>query len=200
MKRSNGKIYTAVTGGIGSGKSAVMRFIAELGYPVLSADAAARNIYDDAGVSAQMQRDFADCFTAGKPDRKKIAAVVFNNRQRLQKLNGITHPAIMSRLFMQAEREKSRFVFFEIPLLFEGGYEKDFDHVIVVLRNEKSRIASVVRRDGITESEVEDRIKNQFDYEKNAFSGHTVIYNDGDLPALYDKVSEAVHEIVSQKN
>lgn len=200
MKQNNGKIYTAVTGGIGSGKSTVMRFIAELGYPVLSADEAARNIYDEAEVLLQMRERFSDCFTDGAVDRNKVSSAVFKNRDRLNELNEITHPAIMKKIFSSAEREDGRFIFFEIPLLFEGGFEKLFDHVIVLMRDKKTRIAAVEARDGLSRAEVAARIKNQFNYEKNLSNGHTVIYNDGDIASLYNKVSEAVRKIVAEES
>lgn len=200
MKQNNGKIYTAVTGGIGSGKSTVMRFIEELGYPVLSADEAARNIYDEAEVLLQMRERFSDCFTDGAVDRNKVSSAVFKNRDRLNELNEITHPAIMKKIFSSAEREDGRFIFFEIPLLFEGGFEKLFDHVIVLMRDKKTRIAAVEARDGLSRAEVAARIKNQFNYEKNLSNGHTVIYNDGDIASLYNKVSEAVRKIVAEES
>ena len=200
MKQNNGKIYTAVTGGIGSGKSTVMRFIAELGYPVLSADEAARNIYDEAEVLVQVRGRFSDCFTDGAVDRNKVSSAVFKNRDRLNELNEITHPAIMKKIFSSAEREDGRFIFFEIPLLFEGGFEKLFDHVIVLMRDKKTRIAAVEARDGLSGAEDAARIKNQFNYEKNLSNGHTVIYNDGDIASLYNKVSEAVRKIVAEES
>ena len=200
MKQNNGKIYTAVTGGIGSVKSKVLRFIEELVYPVLSADEAARNIYDEAEVLLQMRERFSDCFTDGAVDRNKVSSAVFKNRDRLNELNEITHPAIMKKIFSSAEREDGRFIFFEIPLLFEGGFEKLFDHVIVLMRDKKTRIAAVEARDGLSGAEVAARIKNQFNYEKNLSNGHTVIYNDGDIASLYNKVSEAVRKIVAEES
>ena len=133
-------------------------------------------------------------------DRNKVSSAVFKNRDRLNELNEITHPAIMKKIFSSAEREDGRFIFFEIPLLFEGGFEKLFDHVIVLMRDKKTRIAAVEARDGLSGAEVAARIKNQFNYEKNLSNGHTVIYNDGDIASLYNKVSEAVRKIVAEES
>lgn len=201
MKQNKGKFYTAVTGGIGSGKSTVMRIIAEMGYPIFSADDVARNIYDDKEVLSAMCVHFSDCFSSSNVlDRKKLAACVFSDAQRLRLLDGITHPVIMRKMFSEGERANGRFVFFEVPLLFEGGYERLFDRVIIVMRDEAVRIGAVSKRDGLSEEEVRARIKNQVSYEKKLLSGHTVIYNDGDIPALYDRVAEVVHGIVAENN
>ena len=102
----------------------------------------------------------------------------------------------MQILFRKMEQASSEFVFAEVPLLFEGGYEKDFDAVIVVMRNLETRIRSAAERDKVSEQKIILRIKNQFDYEKNSVSGHTVIYNDGNLLSLTDQVKQVVNEIV----
>lgn len=200
MKQNDRKEYIAVTGGIGSGKSTVMHMIADLGYPVLSADEAARNIYEKPDVRAAVVGAFPECAdAAGNPDRKLLAGIVFSDKKRLDELNAITHPAIMRSLFAEAEKADGKFVFFEIPLLFEGGYENLFDRVIVVMRDKSARIRAVSERDGLTESEVGARISNQFDYEKKCDFGHTVIYNEGDISSLYTRVREVVNEIISEK-
>lgn len=197
MKRN--KLYIAVTGGIGSGKSTVMEIISGLGYPVFSADTVARTIYDEPEVFQEMQANFADCMTGGKVDRKKLAACVFGDREKLALLDRLTHPFIMRKLFRKMEECSGDAAFAEVPLLFESGSETDFDRVIVVMRPLTDRIRAVINRDGSTEQEVTARIKNQYDYERNLISGHTVLYNDGDLCSLEQKVKRIVHEIIQNK-
>ena len=89
-------------------------------------------------------------------------------------------------------------VFAEVPLLFEGGHEKGFDAVIVVMRGLQERVRAAAARDGCTEAEVQARVAGQFDYEKNLPCGHTVLYNDGDLAALEEKTGRAVHDILQK--
>lgn len=189
------KIYVAVTGGIGSGKSTVIGMIRKMGYPVFSADEISRTIYADPGIQEKIERHFPECISEGGIDRAKLSGIVFSDKDRLEMLNSITHPAIMENLFLEMEKSTSVLVFAEVPLLFEEGYERRFDQVIVVLRDRESRIASVQVRDGLSKEEVVARIKNQFDYEKNKIIAHTLIYNDGDLNALYQKVERAINEI-----
>lgn len=200
MKQNKVKIYTAITGGIGSGKSTVMSMIRKMGFPVFSADKIAKDIYLDKEIAQKTIYLFPDCFAGGVLDRKKLAAAVFADREKLKKLDAITHPAIMKKMFEKTEKEETRFVFFEVPLLFEGGYEHLFDHVIVVMRNEEARIRAVAMRDGLSKEEILSRIKNQSLYEKIDLSGHTVIYNDGDLLSLKNRVTEVVNEIISQES
>ena len=199
MRQSNGKMYVAVTGGIGSGKSTVIKMIGERGFHVYSADEAARNIYDDPLVKAKVRTVFPECFSGDVPDRKKLAEEMFADRNKLEQLNGITHPAIMEKLFVRAESDSDRVIFFEIPLLFESGYEGRFDKVIVVMRDKSLRINSVMRRDGLSEEQVKARIANQIDYEKIQKNAHTIIYNNGDLPSLRNRVNGILDEIFKGK-
>src|SRR5699024_6810107 len=90
MKQS--KRYIAVTGGIGSGKSTVAWLIGTMGYPVFSADAAARDIYSDPCVLAEVRRRFPACIRGGEVDRKALADVVFSDKAALRALDSITHP------------------------------------------------------------------------------------------------------------
>ncbi len=189
------KIYVAVTGGIGSGKSTVIGMIRKMGYPVFSADEISRTIYADPRIQEKIKRRFPECISEMGIDRAKLSGIVFSDKDRLEMLNSITHPAIMENLFLEMEKSTSVLVFAEVPLLFEEGYERRFDQVIVVLRDRESRIASVQVRDGLSKEEVVARIKNQFDYEKNKIIAHTLIYNDGDLNALYQQVERAINEI-----
>lgn len=190
MKQS--KRYIAVTGGIGSGKSVVLSVAEELGFPVFSADAIAREIYGDDEVLHAVQKAFPACVRNGEVLRAELAKKVFSDAGKLAALNAITHPAIMKRLRAAMDAADGDAVFAEVPLLFEGGYASQFDGVIVVLRPLEERIAALQVRSGMTREEALARIKNQFDYEKNRISGHTVLYNEGDLATFRQRAAEAV--------
>ncbi len=77
--------------------------------------------------------------------------------------------------------------FAEVPLLFEGGYERLFDAVLVVMRKKAARAAAVRKRSGLTEEETLARMASQFDYETLP-AGCTVLYNDGTLAELEKEV------------
>ena len=198
MKRN--KLYVAVTGGIGSGKTTVLQILKDLGYPAVSADAEAREIYGDEEILEKVRALFPACFENGILRREKLAAFVFSDEKLLQKLNEITHPVIMQKVFQAMDRAESKIVFAEIPLLFEGNYQSLFDKVIVVMRNMEDRIRAVAERDGLSRTQILARIKKQCDYEKNYFSGHTVIYNNGDISSLKEQVVRIVNEFLSNAN
>lgn len=187
-------IKIAITGGIGSGKSAVCSILREQGYPVFSCDEIYREMQTDPAYLIALEEAFPGVVRAGRLDRARLASVVFRDRKALEKLNALAHPEIMRRLY--ASMEKYPLSFGEVPLLFESGRQKDFDGVMVVYRPLKDRIESVCARDELSREQVILRMKNQADYEKILKEGHTVIYNDGDIASLREKVSRAVEEII----
>lgn len=195
MTLNNKKI--AVTGGIGSGKSTVLQEIGRRGHRVLSCDEVYRELLRDGVFSQKLAQCFGgDILQAdGTLDRKKLAAIVFSDRDKLELLNGITHPVIMQELLRRAEGATS---FCEVPLLFEGGYEKYFDGVIVVLRPAKDRISFVMRRDGMTFKQARLRIKNQIDYDNTDFAKYYVIYNNADMAKLREETGQALDKILKE--
>src|SRR5690554_445316 len=153
-----------LTGGIGSGKSTVADFFKELGVPVYIADSEARKIMDYPEVIREVKSIFDENVTDtdNKLDRKKIASLVFNNPEKLKKLNAIVHPRVKEDFAYWLDKHKNhKYVIKEVAIIFETNSEKDFDKIILVTAPEQKRIQRVMKRDNISEKEVLDRIKNQ---------------------------------------
>ncbi|MBO5712648.1 MAG: dephospho-CoA kinase [Clostridia bacterium] len=188
------KVY-GITGGIGSGKSVVSSIIKGLGYTVFSADEVYTNLLKTGDFSKQIYTLLGLQFNSEKGfNRKEVASVVFNDKNKLKVLNTFTHDKVMAELMRLNANEKG-VIFNEVPLLFEGGYQNMYDGVIVVYRNLEDRINAVVNRDNISQEEVLKRIKNQFNYENNDISAHTIIVNDGVYENLVDNVKAVISEI-----
>lgn len=185
----------AVTGGIGSGKSTVMKIIAEKGYPIFSCDEIYSQLTSDRDFLNNLRHSFGDILNSdGTLDRKKLSEIVFNNPAKLAELDKITHPAIYKEMFRMAD-EAGGICFCEVPLLFESGAESLFDGVIIVMRNEEQRIKSVTARDKLPEQDVKKRISNQFDYNSADFAMYYVIHNNGDLSELEWQTEEIIKKI-----
>lgn len=88
----------------------------------------------------------------------------------------------MKELLRQCESKNIAFA--EVPLLFENGFEKLFDGVIVVLRNEEDRISAICKRDKISVEKAKLRLKAQFNYNNYGFAEYYVIHNDGNFEDL----------------
>ncbi len=157
----------AITGGIGSGKSTLINILKDRGYPTFSCDEINKELIFDEDYIKTIDKYFQGVVIDGQIDRRKLAQKVFSNKKRLDLLNSIAHPRIMKRLHEKMNSVQDGIVFAEIPLLFEGEeeYISYFDEIIVVFRDKKARIDSVVSRDHLTNEEVERRVLSQFDYD-----------------------------------
>ena len=190
----------AITGGIGSGKSTVSEIIRKMGYVVVSAD----KVYSELLLNEDFVKEICELMNISPIekdgritiDRKALSALVFSDKTQLSRLNDFTHPRIMDEIFRRSEGVESLF-FAEVPLLFERGYETEFDNVFVVRRQLDLRLLGTAKRDGKTEAEIRKVIDNQFDYEGNK-SGYKsiIIENNGTIHELEAEVSEAVKRLL----
>ena len=184
----------AITGGIGSGKSAVCRILKERGYPVFSCDEINRTLLSEKSYLDGLCALFPACVKDGKLNKAALSALVFSDKEALKTLNAYAHPRISERLRRDMDGARKT-CFAEVPLLFESGMAKQFDYAIVVLRNKEERIRAVVARDGLTAEQAKARMKQQFDYDGPLPDGCLAIENDGDEAALRKKVDEVLEAL-----
>lgn len=166
-----------LTGGIGSGKSTVARMFNELGVPVYYADDEARNIFFLPEVVEQLIDLFGqEILTDGVPDRAKVAAIVFTDKEKLAGLNAIIHPRVgLHFKEWLARHNNDKFVLKEAAILFESGSYTQCDAVILVTSPIEIRISRVMQRDGVSRDKVEQRIANQWtEEEKQRLSQYTI--------------------------
>ena len=196
-------IKVAITGGIGSGKSTVSKYISDLGYPVFSCDEIYKNIYATDGFQNQLKEAFPTCLKNGRVDKGLLSQTVFSNPSALQRLNKLSHPIIMSELFSQMQTTNADVVFAEVPLLMEEKLDDDFDCVIVVMRDKEKRIESICNRDKTDRVDAESRIKNQWDYDapenkvKISQDKFFVIENNASQQELQARVEETIAKLIS---
>jgi len=185
----------AVTGGIGSGKTAVMGILKEQGFNVLSCDEINGELLERRWVKKKIQKIFPSAVKGRiklSLDRRALSEEVFSDPEKLNRLNALMHPMILREV-----KSRARGVtFVEVPLLFECGLEREFDGVIVVLRDDKDRIESVKKRSALTEEEITARMNNQTDYKALDLKDYVVIYNDEDISDLEIRTVAAVKKIL----
>ena len=182
-----------VTGGIGSGKTTVCRFLeaegAKVFYAVIEAkrlmreDASAREAIKD----AFGPQSYAD---DGSLNRVYLAEQVFNDPDKLEQLNAIVHPAVFQAFAAARERAASEGVSLlvhEAALLFEAGGDEHVDATCAVLAPDADRIARVVERDDTTEDAVRARMQHQLSQDALRRRADYVIDNDGTLEDLRRK-------------
>lgn len=193
----------AITGGIGSGKSMAGRLLREMGYPVFSCDEIYKDVLRSPEYIKKIESYFSTVVTNGEIDRAKLAEIVFHDEGKRRTLNGLAHPLVMETLRKEMDVCDSNLVFAEVPLLFEGNFEGEFDCVLVIERELSERVQAVQERDHVDANAVKSRIQTQFDYRseegqkriKNC-NAH-VIHNDGTVEALSRKLMKFIQSLSS---
>jgi len=186
-----------LTGGIGSGKSFIAEIFRNLGVPVFNSDEEARKIQQsDKVVLAAIREKFGDVFlSSGELDRKKLASIVFSDHEKLAQLNAIVHPAV-GRAFEKfcSENSKAPYVIKEAAIIFETGIDEQLDGTILVTAPEQIRIERVMKRDGISESEVRSRMNKQWSDTQKIQRADWIISNDDAKPLLPQVIR--IHELL----
>jgi dephospho-CoA kinase len=168
-----------LTGGIGSGKSTMAKYFASLGVPVYIADDEAKKILLEPQTVKEIAEVFGDeVMVNGLPDRKKLAAVVFNSPEKLSVLNSIIHPKVREDFKKWVDNHSNeKFVIKEAAILFESGSYKECDDIILVTAPQDIRVQRVMQRDDVTREEVLNRMNNQWDDQKKAALSTYIINN-----------------------
>lgn len=186
MTQNNGNYLVAITGGIGSGKSTVLKLLRDDGKRVISCDEEVKKLYNEHKVKAQLKKSFPDCVRGEKhltADKKAIAKLCFCDKVAYEALKEIiTMPAFYRAI--ERAKQIGGVVFIEVPLLFECNLQNYFDSVIVVIRDRNKRIESVKTRSHLTEEEIIERTKNQFDYDNADLSEYVIVDNNGNIENL----------------
>ena len=188
------KLRVGLTGGIGSGKSAVAAFFAELGATVIDADALAREVVEP---GSDGLREIGALWPGaigpdGALDRPALAAIVFADDAARARLNAITHPRVRARAAELERDARDGLVVHVVPLLFEGDFWRSCDKTVVVTAPAETRVARVVARDATEPAAVERRMAAQIDPAVARARADYVIENAGDMGDLRER-SAQVH-------
>lgn len=169
-----------ITGGIGSGKSTVAHVFEVLGIPVYYADKEAKKMMnEDEELKAQIIRQFGnDAYNNGILNRQHLASIVFANKQKLEVLNALVHPATIRHGLQWMARQKTPYAIKEAALIFESGSQEHLDYVIGVSAPLHLRLQRAMQRDKISREEVLGRMQNQIQEDIKMRLCDFVIKND----------------------
>ncbi len=175
-------IKIGLTGNIGSGKSTVARVFKVLGVPVYHSDEKAKEFLFTDEVKEKLMTKFGTSIFKGiEIDRKKLANIVFNDKEALDFLNSLIHPLVRKGFGDWCNLNNNvPYVIQEAAIMFESGFYKLFDKTIVVSCPEEIAIERVTKRDRVNELTVKERMKNQWDQEKKKELSDFIIYNDNE--------------------
>ncbi len=200
-----------ITGGFATGKSTVAQCFEDLGCPIINADLIVHDLLThDAATITDVRNLFGDTIvchpersegSAPLVDRAKLAQRVFANPEERKALEAILHPrvgAIMQREAMRLELDDLSLACFEIPLLYESGWEDWCDSVIVVACDEETEIARAMQKFTISRDEALARIRTQMPLDEKKKRADVVIDNTGPLENLQTEVEAIYNRLLPQ--
>ena len=156
-------ILVGLTGGIGSGKSTVINYFKELGITCYQADDEAKKLMNsDNGLIKKIKNSFGDSiYINSKLDRKKLSAIVFTDKKKLELLNSIVHPYVTRHFENFCKGLGDIYIIKEVAIIFEIGTQNKFDKIILVRAPKEDRVKRIINRDKCNRQDAINRINNQ---------------------------------------
>ena len=190
-------LVVGLTGGIGSGKSAVANEFARLGAAVVDTDAIAHELTGPGGAAIpEVKRLFGSAFVdaAGAMDRERMRELVFSDPVQKQRLESVLHPMIRAESARRIAAATGPYALLVVPLLIESaGYRERVGRVLVVDCPEAIQITRVRQRSGLPEEEIRRIVASQVQREKRLAAADDMIDNSGPISALQQHVLK-LHE------
>ena len=184
MKRP---LRVGLTGGIGSGKSTVKKYFAELGVPTIDADEVSHQI---AKPGQAAFKDIVELFgveildSSGNLRRQHIRTLVFNDPSLKKKLEAIIHPLVRKEIRAFINKVNYLYCIICIPLLLETNARADVDRILVIDAPEKLQVLRASRRDKTDEKHIKSIINAQIDPGERLRAADDIIVNDSDFENL----------------
>lgn len=188
-----------VTGGSGCGKSAASVYFQNKGAHIIDADKIARKILEPGTpATAEVLSVFPEVLVSeGIIERKKLADIVFHDKDKLDRLNTITHGYIIQEIKHQLAECSAALAVIDAPLLFEANLEKLCHTTLGILANRSLRIDRIMHRDGLTMDQAAARIDAQKDDGFYRTNCHYIVENNGDVTELHRALDAFLKELLA---
>lgn len=193
MMQNNKPYIIGITGGIGTGKSQVSRYLTSLGYPVIDADQVAREVVEpgEVGWMKILNRFGEGVLNPDKTlNRRKLGEIIFGDDTLRLELNDILHPLIRMRINAYIdEYHHEPFIFIDVPLLFETESRERYDEVILVYAPDALALSRILERDLLSQELSTKKISSQMSIEIKRQLADAVVYNTGTVEELKEEVN-----------
>ena len=188
-----------LTGGIGTGKSTVAKMLREKNIPVVDTDSISKEIIKYPEIIEKIKAEISSKIfnNENKLDRKKLSEIVFENKDKLKKLNEIMHPVILKKMWEEVEKLKKdyKIIVVDIPLLFEINMENEVDKVLLIYSSKEIQIERIMNRDGRTREEAIKIINSQMPLYKKREKSDYIIQNNDSLEKLEKNLDKVVQKL-----
>lgn len=198
MRQSDRPFIIGITGGIASGKSVALDVFSKTGIPIWEADKIGHDVLQKRETISTLKAEFGQHFiTFGKVDRKKLAALIFENDDKRKKLNSLLHPLILCEMQNIVENCRSSFLVFEVPLLFEANMQSCFDLIIHIYCSQELQIERLKLRNSLNREQAEKRIFSQMASHLKKQKSDISIENSGSIKQLKMSILAIIEELPS---
>ena len=188
-----------LTGGIGTGKSTVAKMLRGKNIPVVDTDSISKEIIEYPEIIEKIKAEISSKIfnNENKLDRKKLSEIVFENKDKLKKLNEIMHPVILKKMWEEVEKLKKdyKIIVVDIPLLFEINMENEVDKVLLIYSSKEIQIERIMNRDGRTREEAIKIINSQMPLYKKREKSDYIIQNNDSLEKLKKNLDKVVQKL-----
>ena len=193
-------MIVGLTGGIGSGKTAVSDLFQDLGITIVDADLASRVVVEKGREELnKIAEHFGEDIltSSGELDRAKLREVIFKSEEEKLWLESLLHPAIVSQIQKELDSSNSPYTILVSPLLLETDQKFFCSIVLVVDVPVETQIERTRQRDNVSEEQIESIIASQIDRDSRLEQADEVILNDGSIQDLESKVQELHKKFLS---
>ena len=186
-----------LTGGIATGKSTASEYFEGRGIKVICADKIAREVVEKKEILETLVSVFGrEIIENEKLDRKKLREIVFKDKLLVERLNNITHPAIIDRIKLEVENNKNeKLIILDIPLLFEGNYEFLVEKILLISCDLEVQIKRVQSRDRVSKENAKNIIKNQMPLAEKMEKADYIIENNGEQKEFLEKLEKFLEKM-----
>ena len=188
-----------LTGGIGTGKSTVANMLKKKGIPVVDTDLISREVIEYPEIIEKIKLEISnEVFDFNnKLDRKKMSEIVFENQEKLKKLNEIIHPEILKKMWLEVEKLKKnhKIIVLDIPLLFEINMEKEVDKILLIYASKEIQLKRIMERDCRSREEAIKIINSQIPLYKKREKSDYIIQNNDSLENLEKKLEKILEKL-----
>lgn len=173
-------IKVGITGGIGAGKSFVCKRFAAMGFPVFDCDKESKLLMNTHQVVRFRLTELLgqECYQNDTLNRAFVAEKIFNNPTLKQQVEAIVHPIVAEQFSQWASEQNAPIVLVESAILYESGFDKQVDKVIVVDANTETRIERTMKRDACSKEQAEQRINAQMSNQEKIKKADYIIQNN----------------------
>lgn len=184
----------AIVGNIACGKSTVENILKQIGFVVFDTDVLAHSILEDnADKVIEYFREFDITDEKNCISRKKLGDVVFKDKNLKKRLENIIYPILKQEIRNKfIENSDKDYVFISIPLLFEVGWQNEFDKILFIKTDDDIRLERLMKRNSLTREEALCRLNSQLGQEEKILKSDFVICNNTNISDLQNEINKFI--------